>query len=288
MQVLELIQDRYSEGEPMDLRKLGAMLLCVMLLSGACSSGSSTSDGDDNAGQEPESETTPTEETGPTSEEFIAEAEAVCISSSKEVEEIVADLGIPETEKADFALGKELLAARQDRLEKLRALDASEELQAQWDDYLQARQESFELIRERYDVLKDGDKKKAAELLSKSEELDDEWQSIGEEIGFAACAFKLAPEDEELVTAVITQFFEGDPKKTCPGFVSKSYLDYLGGKDGCVENLSQASKISISELEGIAEVTADATVTDSSYGKAVLVEVTYEDGKYKVRSFSFV
>ncbi|HYN35963.1 MAG TPA: hypothetical protein VEV82_03210 [Actinomycetota bacterium] len=286
MQVLELIQDRYSEGEPMDLRKLGAMLLCAMLLSGACSSGSSTSDGDDNAGQESESpEATPTTEAGPTSEDFIAEAEGVCITTSKEAEAIIADLGVPETDKANFALGKKLLVVREDRLQKLRALEASEELQAQWDDYLEVRQKSFELIRERYDVLKDGDEKSAAELLSKSDESDNEWQSIGEEIGFTACAYTLTPEDEKQVAGIITQFYEGDPQKICAGVVAKAYLDYLGGKDGCLQNLDQAPKVSISELEGIDEVTASATVSGSSYGKRVSVEVTYEDGNYKVRSF---
>lgn len=273
----------------MDPKKMGVTMLVVMLLSGACSSGGSTSDGDDGAAQESESpETTPTTEAGPTSEDFIAQAESVCISTTEQAEELIAEFGVPKTKKAGFALGEKLLAVRRDRLEQLRVLDASEELQAQWDDYLEVRQNSFDLIEERHDVLKDGDEKGAARLLSKSNELDDEWKSIGEEIGFAACANKLTPEDEKQVTAVITQFFEGDPKKTCVGFVSKSYLEYLGGGDGCVQNLDQASKISISELGGVNEVVATATVTGSSYGKSVSVEVTYEDGKYKVRGFFFL
>lgn len=270
-------------------KKFGAALLVVMLLVGACSSSGSTSDGDDDTAQESEApEDTPTTEAGPTSEEFIAEAESVCISVAEQSEELKTKLGIPKTSKANFALGAKLLDVRRDRLERLRSLDVSEELQAQWGDYLEVRQNSFDVIEKRYNVLKGGDEKGAAKLLSKADELDEEWQSIGEEIGLSACANKLSPEDEKQITAAITQFFEGEPKKTCSGFVSKSYLEYLGGVDGCLQGLGQASKISTSELQGVDEVFANATVDETSYGKSVSVEVTFEDGKYKVRSFSFL
>ena len=270
----------------MDPRRIGALLLVAMLLSGACSSGS-TSDGDDDTAQESETPlNTPTEETGPTSEAFIAQAEAVCTSTSQEAEEIIAEAGVPKTKKADLALGKKLIAVRRDRLQQLAALEASEELQALWDRYLEVRGNSLELIEERYDLITEGDNEEAASsLLTKVNKLDDEWQSIGEEIGFTACAYKLAPDDEKQVEALITQFFEGEPAKTCSGSVSKAYIEYLGGEDGCVQNLSQASKISISDVEGVNGVTATAIVTGSSYGKRASVEITYEDGKYKVRSF---
>ena len=277
-----------TERNSMSPRKTSAALLALMLLLGACSSGDSTSDGDDEGGQESaSSEPTPTEEAGPTSEEFIAQADDVCTSTSQQGEEIIADFGVPKTEKEDFALGKKLISVRRDRLEQLRALEASEELQAQWDTYLEARQHSFDLLLERYNTLKDGDKKKAATLLTQVNKSDDEWQSIGEDMGFTTCAYKLSPEDVKQVEAVVTQFFEGEPAKTCSGFVSKAYLEYLGGKEGCVQNLTQASNVSISDVEGINGVTATAAVTGTSYGKRVSAEVTYEGGKYKVRSFYF-
>ena len=270
----------------MDPRKVSATFLGAVLLFSACSSGGSTTDGDDQAGQQSETpETTPTEEAGPTSEEFIAQADDVCTSSSQESERTIADFGVPENQKEDFALGKKLLEIRRDRLQKLRALEASEELRDKWDAYLEVRQESFDVIQERYKGLKSGDDIDAAELLNQAKKLDDEWQSIGEEIGFTACANKLAAGDEKQIEDLITQFFEGEPTKTCSEVVAEIYLEYLGGKDGCVENLEQASDISISDIEGINGVTANAVVTGSSYGKRVSVEITSEDGAYKVRSF---
>ena len=271
--------------EPLDPRKVSATLLSALLLFPACSGGGSTTDGDQ-AGQESEvPATTPTAEAGPTSEEFIAQADAVCTSSSQESERTVADFGVPKNQKEDFALGKKLLEVRRDRLQKLRALEASEELQDKWDAYLEVRQESFDVIQERYEGLKSGADIDAAELLNQADKLDDEWQSIGEEIGFTACANRLAPGDEKQIEDLITQFFEGEPTKTCSKFVADIYLEYLGGKDGCVENLEPASNISIRDTEGIDKVTANAMVTGSSYGKRASVEITYEDGGYKVRSF---
>jgi hypothetical protein len=273
--------------EPMDPRKMSSVLLVVMLLLGAC--GGSTTDGDGEGAQEQESEseTTPTAEAGPTSEEFIAQAEEVCISAAEETNEINNELGVSGTIKESLALGKRLIAVRAERLERLRALDVPEELQAQWTQHLEGRQESFDLIQERYDALKDGDEKTAEKLLDQVNELDEEWQSIGEEIGLETCVSKLTPSDEKQVTDVITQFFEGDPKKTCAEFITKTYLEYLKGKESCEESLGQAEGISIEEVEGINGVSATADVTGSSYGKAVSVELAYEDGTYKVRSFYF-
>lgn len=263
-------------------KKRGALLLVAVLLFGACSSDGSTGDDNKTEQESDSAEPTPTE-TGPTAEEFIAEAETVCTTTSQKTEEILADFGVPENEKENLALGKKLIAARRDRLKQLRALDVSEDLQEQWDEYLDARQNSLDLIVERLAALEDGDDERAASLLSKVDKSDKEWQSIGAEIGFMACAYRLSPKAEKEVEVLLTQFFEGDPTKTCSGFVSKAYLDYLGGQDGCAESLEQASKISITDLEGIDEVTANGTITGSTYGKRVSVEVTYEDEKYKAR-----
>ena len=274
----------------MDPRKMSAALMVAMLFLGACSSGSSTDDGEDNAAQETESsEPTPTEEAGPTSEEFIAEADDVCTSTTQKGEEIIAAAGIPETEKADLALGQDLLDLRRDRIQQLKALEPPEELEEQWNEYVNKREASFKLLEERYGLIKKGgNEEEAAKLLTKINKLDDEWQSIGREIGFTACAYTLAAEDKKQVEDLVTQFFEGEPSKTCSGFLAKPYLDYLGGKKGCVESLKTGSGISISDVEGVNGVSASAVITGSAYGKKGSVEATYIDGKYLIRTFYFL
>lgn len=123
-------------------------------------------------------------------EEFIAEADRICMQFTREnaqpdafVEEFGEDPANPRA--ADFL--RTDAENRAESLEMLAALEPPEDLQAPVEEYVAMTQEGIDLTEEMADAAEAGDGILLGELGQERTELYEERQAVADEVGFEAC-----------------------------------------------------------------------------------------------------
>lgn len=222
-------------------------------------------------------------------EEFIAEADAGCVETSRESNELYAKEGLPASFEEDVELLEKRLPISEEGVERASTVEPPEELADDYDEYLAERETFIDLLRQQLQVGQAGDEAAYIEFRGRLEDSSDVIDEAGRWVGLGACAQVLPEEQAEDVRAVIEDTATtGDPAH-CTEDYTENYVEAGGGLEQCKSGESeaenQAESVEISDVKGVDEVYAIATAMPtggSADGQELLVELVFEDGRWKI------
>ena len=225
---------------------------------------------------------------GDSTDDFIAEADAGCVEGAKEINELYAQEGIPQTFEEDVDLLSKRLPISEQGVEDASALEPPEEVADEYDEYLAQRETFVDLLRQQLQAGEAGNEAEYQGFGPQLQEAGDAIDEAGEEVGLEACA-QILPEDQvEEVTAVLEEGIKSDPAN-CTERYSESFLETIGGLEACREAESDSSNdpdsVEISNVKGVDEVYATAEAVPSggpNDGKTLFIELVFVDDSWKV------
>jgi hypothetical protein len=132
---------------------------------------------------------------GPSREQFVADANAVCRDGEKKIQE-VATQGQQELQQASSdkqrrdAVGDVLEQTAEEYrpyLDRLRDLDPPEDLADDWSNFVDGITEAFDLIPELADATRENDEQKLEELTRKFSDIAEDTRPFAESTGLDDC-----------------------------------------------------------------------------------------------------
>lgn len=209
-------------------------------------------------------------DSGSSSEDFVAEADEICVEQVRSFQQVEDRLGSSTTLEQEAKMQKELLPIREESLASLEELEAPEESEKAWNRYLELRAELRDLRKEQLALLEKGDEEALEPLNEKISDLNDELDEVGKEAELLACASVLpkdqAKEAEEVVEEVA---LTTDPKRVCDELVTQNYLDvgFEGKFEECAKFQKEeadnfAEDLKVEKVDGVADTSASVTITE--------------------------
>lgn len=264
----------------MGLRSLLAPTVLAALLAAACAGGAEDLDQPSSEGAA-SSSAAAEEPLSP--EQFTAQADEICITSAKSFVKNDARYTKNTTRKQSIAIEAEGVVLVRERLEALQELTPPEDLQSEWDDYMQLRAEavrSYEALNAAFnDNNKKAQKKANARLNSDLEEIN----ATGEAMGLVACANKLPAAEIKEVKSVLTTYFTR--LDSCQRLTTKALIESIG-RGQCASGLVASKKVKVRDVQGVEGVRANAVAVPDAYdGRGIAVSMLYEGGTYKVHGY---
>lgn len=226
---------------------------------------------------------------GSDKEDFIAEADAACIETSEEINELYAEEGLPQSFEEDVDLLAQRLPISEEGTETASTFEPPEDLADDYDEYLAARESFVDLLRQQLEVGESGDEGQFQSFGPRLKEQADTIDAAGEEVGLQACA-QVLPEDQAGdVRAVIEDTATtGDPAH-CTEDYTENFVESSGGPEECRKGeedpANQADSVEISDVKGVDETYARGEVVPSggpADGRTLIVELVFEDDRWKV------
>jgi hypothetical protein len=132
---------------------------------------------------------------GPSREEFVADANAICRDGEKKVDEVTSG-GRQELQQASSDeerrkvvgdLLEETAQAYDPYLDRLRALQPPEEIADEWSSFLDGIDEAFELIPELADATRENDEEQLSELTTRFTQIAKDTRPFAERAGLDDC-----------------------------------------------------------------------------------------------------
>jgi hypothetical protein len=236
-------------------------------------------------------------DSGSSSEDFVAEADEVCVEQVRAFQKVEDRLGSSTSIEEEAEMQKALLPLREKSLANLEEVEAPEDSKKAFDEYLEIRRELRDLRKDQLRLLEKGDEEALEPINEKISDLNDELDEVGKEAGLLACASVLpkdqAKEAEEVVKEVA---LTTDPKRVCDELVTQNYLD--GGFEGKYEECATfqkeeadnfAEKVKVEEVTGVADTSASVRITEigGMYdGEESTWVLRPENGQWKVNLIS--
>jgi hypothetical protein len=132
---------------------------------------------------------------GPSREEFVADANAICRDGEQKIQEISRDgqreiQQAPSDEQARRAVGDLLertIEEYRPYLDRLRELEPPNDLAQDWSKFLARITEAFELIPELADATRENDEEQLSELTTKFSEIAEDTRPFAERTGLDDC-----------------------------------------------------------------------------------------------------
>jgi hypothetical protein len=226
---------------------------------------------------------------GDSTEDFAAEADALCIETAEEVTALFNEEGIPQSFEEDVALLAKRLPIGEELLAEASDLDPPEDIADEYEAYLAELEENVALRNDALDAGEAGDESSYQSYLPRFEAQGDAIDAAAEASGLEACA-GILPEDQVAdVEAVIQDTATtGDPAH-CTEDYTANFVESQGGPEACEQGerdpANQADSVAVTEVKGVDEVTARAEVTITGGpldGDDAFVELIFEDGRWKV------
>jgi hypothetical protein len=210
---------------------------------------------------------------GPSTGEFLADADAACIDQNREAIGIQFAEGSSQSVEEEAALGRELIPVRADLNEQLEALEPPEELLSDWDRYLALRNELLDVRRRQLAALERGDPV-PEQLATQATDLEDRSLAIAERIGLTACASVLPRNDRDAALSVVKEVaVTPNPQRVCGELASPNYLEesFHGSFRECARYQRKASgtfpdDVKLVNAEGVEGVVAYITIEDVGGG----------------------
>jgi hypothetical protein len=220
---------------------------------------------------------------------FIAEADELCTTESREVNRLFAERGNPQSPEELAALLEERIPLTEQTVTELRELEPPEESSDDFDSFTSSLEERNELLREQQQAASRGDEPTVQRTDAEIRDVDQRTGEVAEEIGFEACAGRLPEEEQEEVRAVLEDVTTtGDPAH-CTEDYTETFVEGGGGLEACrkgeSDQAAQADSVEIGEISGVSQTSATAEVTFSggaNDGKTLVHFMVYEDGRWKV------
>jgi hypothetical protein len=236
-------------------------------------------------------------DSGSSSEDFVAEADEVCIEQVRDFQAVEDRLGSSTSLEQEAKLQKELMPIREESLASLEELEAPEESEKAWKRYLDLRRELRDLRTDQLELLEKGDEEALEPLNEKISDRNDELDEVGREAELLACASVLpkdqAKEAEEVVEEVA---LTTDPKRVCDELVTQNYLDvgFEGKFEECVKFQKEeadnfAEDLKVKKVDGVADTSASVTITEEGGmydGEESTWVLRREGGSWKVNLIS--
>jgi hypothetical protein len=121
----------------------------------------------------------------PSKDEFVEQADEICRDADQQLE----DIDQPSTDDEIAGYLDEVLELSDEVQGDLEDLDAPEDVQEDWDAYLDNTREGIEVLEEARDQAEGGDADAARETLtgSQADELEEEQEQLADDIGFEEC-----------------------------------------------------------------------------------------------------
>jgi hypothetical protein len=227
---------------------------------------------------------------GSSTDDFVADADAGCVESAKEINELYAAEGLPQSFEEAVALLDKRLPISEEGVQKASELEAPDDVADDYDEYLAQRETFIDLLRQQLQAGKAGDEDKFNGFNAQLDETSDAIDAAGEQVGLEACAQILPDDQVEEVTTVLEEGIKSDPAN-CTERYTDTFVEAIGGPDACRESESDSSNdpesVEVSDVKGIDEVYATAEAVPSggpNDGKTLLVELVFEDDTWKVDS----
>ncbi len=221
-------------------------------------------------------------------DKFRKGADTICIDSAKQIGELIAEIGVPQSLAEDGTYREQALPIREEALNNLEELDPTRKLQPVFDDYLQNYEELNALDEQFIEAAASGDETAVEGISAAQSDLAEANRELATDLGLEACAERLPKKEAKKVRDVIEETFTtGDPD-FCTELYTEQYVESQGGLEACEANeidpASAVDAIEIENIRGIAKVYAVATITPEgglNDGQPGIVELEYEEGVYK-------
>ena len=119
-------------------------------------------------------------------EEFLAQGDEICAEGREQYIELQSDPPRNEAETAD--LTRELIEITEQEIADLRELDAPADLEDPLDEYLEAREEGLDIIRDGLEAAEKGDAEAYADAQAEVAEGQLDRARLAERVGFTECS----------------------------------------------------------------------------------------------------
>ena len=229
--------------------------------------------------------------------DFIAQADEVCTEAAGE--EIANPQPTPVTAEETVPVLEVMVQRREEILDAYRDLGPPPpRIAGEWRRVIANTKQRYRNTQELLGLAERGMAATAepyVALVAESSELGDESEAILAELGSKSCARVLDPADRREIVAFVTAW-ETRPLDDCEAVTTQHGIESaFGSVERCEAGQQevidrsqiQTQAIDVTDVEGIAEVTAtvDATLTGGrNDGLKVRYLVLFEDGTYKVDS----
>jgi hypothetical protein len=221
---------------------------------------------------------------------LLADAEANCIANGEGRAQIHLSTPPPRSAKAEAALTTAIVERNRQDLEGLQALTAPEEIAAEWERFLAPREQLIEINERAAGAYAEHGYGAGNRAGAPGAAVDARENEAADELGLAACAENLPPEQDRLAreTAELVQTGT-DPKRICEEVFLPDYLDSLGGSaPDCqryFERSEVADSIEVEDVQGTEDGVAQVVAVDAGGpydGERVTATMVYDDGIWRV------
>ncbi len=228
---------------------------------------------------------------GESGDGFAAEADAICVESTREQAEIGLAAGRSEDLGDTAERMSKLAESSAGSVEQFEELTPPDESADTWSDYLGNRRQAVDLVEQRAAAAEQGDTQAVDGAALELQRLLVDRDALAEELGLESCARILPADDEERVReAVELASISGDGRRVCEEVVANVYLEaeFAGNVERCVRAQSRAQRsksVEFRDVYGVAEVLATAEVElvgGALDGQSATVQLTYEEGSYRI------
>jgi hypothetical protein len=227
------------------------------------------------------------EETDPG--EFVADADAICLDTAREVANAREESAIPESPSLAEEVIDAELPARIQGLTRLQELEPPEQLAANWASFVAFEDERVVALEQGLVAAEREDAEAFADYQRRFERLSDKIADVGELLGLEACAELLPPAGQrdvaEAVEKLLTSF---DSERVCGEVVTDRFIEaFYESVENCVATRPAPTAVSLKLLDsgGVASTYAfvDVEVTDFLGVKRQLrVELLFNGDTWKI------
>jgi hypothetical protein len=117
-------------------------------------------------------------------DEFVAQADAIC----KDYEARLDELGAPQTQEELAEFADKSVPIAQEGQEKLAELNPPEDLQDEYDDWLEQGDKAVDIVQRLERAAADGDQQEIQEIAQEAEAADQRSQELAATLGFSECS----------------------------------------------------------------------------------------------------
>jgi hypothetical protein len=231
-------------------------------------------------------------------DDYIAQTEAICVSSAEQVRDVNLEAGVDETMEDTAKRFEDTLAVREDVLEEIQGVDAPAD-DTDFADYVTASEEYVEAYAEQTDAFASGDEAKIAKAGDAVSKAGEEREAAAKAAGMDACA-GILPEDQAAAAEEVVRQFDttADPATSCDvdspdSLVTEQLLEspVLGGSVEKCEQIQKqiegnlATDIKVTNTEGVEDVVATIEFEDVGGkfdGEASRATLYYLDGGWRI------
>jgi hypothetical protein len=202
------------------------------------------------------------------SDEFVAEADEICLDTAQALADARADAGTPEEAGSAVALINSELPIRLDGLDRLQAVEPPSYLAQDWVRFLDLQEERISAQEDALAAAEQEDGKAFRGAQAEFEGFTDEADGVAARLGLGPCANRLPPAGEGDVVEVVEELLTSqDSRGVCRDLVTENFVETVyGGLKACEASrgLPAAAAIDLLDVGGVESTSAfvDVEVQD--------------------------